>query len=149
MEKRLEKIEELLNKITDLKPKVPDVNPMALSLAAKGYEPKKSTIPLLERSYSFGMFSGTPEEDNRPDFDFGQTDHDIEEFHEWVKALKTMPPALESHYLQMMSGHPAESSGSSHLVLPPPNTDQAMPTASTAPRFSTNFGIGSISNIIS
>ena len=55
IEKRLEEIEELLNKITDLKPKVLVVSPMALSLAPKGYEPKKPTIPLLERSYSFGM----------------------------------------------------------------------------------------------
>ena len=50
----------------------------------------------------------------------------------------------------MMSGNPAKSLGSSHLVLPSPNhKDTVMPFASTAPHFSTNIGIGSISNIIS
>ena len=130
IEKRLERIEELIVQMTNLKARVPKVSPMAFSLATQGYE-KKSSKPQLERSFYFGMFS-IETEDDRPYFDFGHNEADLEEVQDWIGFFKSCKPALEPKYLQMMSAHTIKTEvpdipQSSAL------NDTSMPSASTAP----------------
>ena len=64
IERRLQKIEELLEQNAKLKKRVPEVSPMAISLALQGYEKNKPSAPQLDRSLSFRMFNIPEEEDN-------------------------------------------------------------------------------------
>ena len=129
IEKRLERIEELIVQMTNIKTKVPKVIPMAFALATQGYE-KNSFKPQLERSFSFRMFSADTE-DEKSDFDFGQNEADLEEVEDWIGFFKSCKPALEPKYLQMMSAHTIKTEvpdipQSSAL------NDTSMPSASTA-----------------
>ena len=106
IERRLQKIEELLAANKKLKKKAPEVSQMAISLALQGYDTKKKSVtPPLERSYSFGMFHVPKRDPNKPDFSFGQDEAEFENLRGWVKAIKELPPALEQKYydLHMMS----------------------------------------------
>ena len=69
----------------------------------QGYDTKKkkSSAPPLERSFSFGMFHVPEKDPQKPDFDFGQSEAEFENLRGWVKAIKELPPALESKYYDL------------------------------------------------
>ena len=105
---------------------------MAISLALQGYNTKKSSQPQLERSLPFGMFHVPNDEDNRPEFNFGQDEAEIEQAKGWIEFMKTLKPSLEPKYVHMMSTH--------HMIKSKPHQpepDVPMTSTSTAPKFNT------------
>ena len=80
IERRLQKIEELLLTSEKLKKKkAPEVSKEAIALVLQGYDTKKkSATPPLERSFSFVMFHVPERDPNKPDFDFGQSEAEFE-----------------------------------------------------------------------
>ena len=88
------------------------------ALAIQGnIKKKKETDKKIERSWSFGMMSIPTGEDHRPEFDFGQTDVDLQEVQELIGHFKTFMPALDPKYLGMLNAYAhTESSGTKNPI---------------------------------
>ena len=89
------------------------------------------------------------EEDNRPEFNFGQDEVDFEEVQEWIGHFKSFKPALEPKYLNMLAVHQHVELSSSHNPPIRDSFDLEMPDPYKYPKLHTNFGVNSINNIIS
>ena len=113
-DKRLAVLEELLTKTEKLKKKSHSVNEHVFALATKGHQRKSSH----GKSLSFGQFS-VSEDDNRPEYDFGQTKEEFKEIIDWVVEFQKFPPSLNPKYLAMMSLRHQEE-GQSSITGPPP-----------------------------
>ena len=148
IEMRLAKLEELISQTRKIKQRTPVLSPAVFALATQGnIRKQKETDKKIERSWSFGMMSIPPREDHIPEFDFSQTDADLQEVLEWIGHFKSFKPALEPKYLSMLNAYAhAESSGTKNLVKEDPHVH--MEDASKAPKLSTSFGINTIHNII-
>ena len=83
------------------------VSQTALELAAKGHKVKH------ERRYSFGMMS-IQEDDQRPEFLFGQEIEELHELRNMVSQFKQMPIALPNKYLSAFRIPKRENIGSSN-----------------------------------
>ena len=94
-DKRLAVLEEILTKTEKLKRKSHIVNEHVFALATKGHQRKSSHGKIL----SFGQFS-VSEDDNRPEYDFGQTDEEFKEITDWVVEFKKFPRRLTPNILQ-------------------------------------------------
>lgn len=93
-ELRLEKLEELIRQTQKLKKRAPGISPEVYALATQG-NVRKSTERKIERSWSFGMFSIPEQNEEKPEFDFGQSDAEFQEVKEWIGHFKSFKPALE------------------------------------------------------
>ena len=83
------------------------VSQSALEPAAKGHKVKH------ERRYSFGMIS-IQEDDQRPEFLFGQEIEDLHELRNMVSQFKQMPNALLDKYLSAFRIPKRQNIGSSN-----------------------------------
>ena len=111
-------LEELLTKTEKLKKKSHTVHEHVFALATKGHQRKSSH----GKSLSFGQFS-VSEDDNRPEYDFGQTEEEFKEITDWVVEFQKFPPSLNPKYLAMMSLRHQEEGQSSITGPPPPQPD--------------------------
>lgn len=151
-EKRMNVLGKLLTKTQVLKKKTGSVSQAAMDLALKGHQRQHS------KSYSFGMMS-VQDEDERPDFKFGQDEEEFQEIQSLVCQFHRIPKALPKRYMAMLKfpSHTEDtkhSSGVSHEVgsslgPPPPTFDLEMQDASSAPSHKFHFGINGMNNLMS
>jgi len=92
LEKRLDVLGKMMARTQNVNSKKSPVSQTALELAAKGHKVKH------ERRYSFGMMS-IQEDDQRPEFLFGQEIEELHELRNMVSQFKQMPNSLLDKYL--------------------------------------------------
>ena len=130
---RISKMEELSKRAYSLGSKVFKPSPAILALAAEGYK-RKETKAKLQRSMSFGMMT-TDEIDQRPEFDFGQSEKEFRSLTRWVTAIKSLPPTISEKTIQkVLSLVPTE---------PEPVPDSVQ--AELPPSVSESFGLSMLS----
>ena len=89
-------------------------------------------------------------EDDKPEFNFGRDEEECDEIKEWSDHFKTVPPALDTKYLNMVSVHDKAESSSIHNPPSHENTfDLQMPDASKAPNPKFQFGVNTMNNLLS
>jgi hypothetical protein len=106
------------------------------------------------------------EQDDRPKFDFGATEKEVEEITDWVKGFKDLPQSLPAKYLHMLQIPKREESTSRYVFVLPPSPNHANPSsrpslsipnmdlimeevASSSPSNKFHFGVDSINKLIS